>query len=126
MQYHGLLDWRLALDMARVGRDAAARIDLNTPWSAAVGNPWLPLIDGACAPVSRTLAQFGYVPSSSGVPQCYVSNSRRRVLIASHPLWTPDHPVIRQATQEAEKEHPGFDVAPMDLFMVVRRPGDYI
>jgi len=38
LAYHGLLDWRLALDMARLAADAKATIDLVSPWPG-VENP---------------------------------------------------------------------------------------
>lgn len=126
MQYHGLLDWRLALDMARLARDSAAKLDLSTPLSASEGNPWLPLVDGEHAPVSRTLAQFGYKWARMADLPCFVSSRRRRALVASHPLWTPEHPHYRLALHEATNKHANYDVGPMNLFMVVRRPADYI
>ena len=52
MQYHGLLDWRLALDMARLARDRAANLDLRTNLGATFGNPWRPLVGGRARPPS--------------------------------------------------------------------------
>jgi Lhr-like helicase len=126
MQYHGLLDWRLAVDMARIGRDSSALVDISSPWSPTVENPWWPLIDGERSPITRTLAQFGYAMASSGTLPWYVSPARKRVLIPSHPLWTAEHAIFREAAEEAAVSHSGYEVARMDLFMAIRRPGDFI
>jgi DEAD/DEAH box helicase domain-containing protein len=126
MQYHGLLDWRLALDMVRLARDPAAQLDLNTPLAASVRNPWMPLVDGEHAPVSRTLEQFGYKLARIGDLPSFVSSHRSKVLVASHPLWTIEHPQLKRAFDEAKNMHPTYEVGPMNLFMAVRRPADYI
>lgn len=126
MQYHGLLDWRLALDMARLARSAAAELDLSTPLDASRGNPWMPLVSGAEAPLSRTLAQFGYAWSNAAGLPCYIADRRRKVLIASHPLWTIEHPQYLRAFSQIKSEHDGYNIGPMNLFMAMRRPADYI
>ena len=126
MQYHGLLDWRLALDMARLARDPSSKLDLDSDLGLSFGNPWRPLVEDYQAPVSRTLAQFGftYVPVE-GHP-CFVSNRRRRALVACHPLWTIENKRYQRAAKLLLKNNPNFAISPMNLFMVVRRPADYI
>jgi len=126
MQYHGLLDWRLALDMARLSRDLSVAIDLKSNLSSDIRNPWKPLVDREQASVSRTLAQFGYSFFSAEGHPCYVSKRRRRALVACHPLWTPENVGYLSAAQLVLESHPGFEVSPMDLFTVIRRPADYI
>jgi hypothetical protein len=50
LPYHGLLDWRLALDMVRLAIDPMAVVDLSTPW-AAKSNPWSFLVSNPAAAV---------------------------------------------------------------------------
>ena len=45
LSYHGLLDWRLAIDMARLVLNSGAVVDLETPW-APRDNPWKSLSSG--------------------------------------------------------------------------------
>lgn len=126
MQYHGLLDWRLALDMARLALEPEVRLDLATPISPGVGNPWLRLVENNEAPVSRALGQFGFERKEvAGLP-CFVSNLRRKVLVASHPLWTLEHVDLKRACQAIEIEYDGYESCPMNLFIVIRRPAEYI
>lgn len=126
MQYHSLLDWRLALDMARLARDSSVDIDIHSALTESISNPWHTLVEGKDAAVSRTLAQFGYEWTSvSGMP-CFVSSRRKRVLVAFHPLWTIDNMRYQKTLEDLLINSPGFDVRPLNLFMVVRRPADYI
>jgi DEAD/DEAH box helicase domain-containing protein len=53
--YHGLLDWRLALDMARLAADPDALIDLTSGWGNRP-NPWKSLQ----ATVPAVLDKLGY------------------------------------------------------------------
>ncbi len=39
LPYHRVLDWRLAIDMARLAYNPSTAVDLNSPWSDH-GNPW--------------------------------------------------------------------------------------
>jgi hypothetical protein len=50
LPYHGLLDWRLALDMARIATSPNASIDLASDWNGAT-NPWKNLLEGNGAPI---------------------------------------------------------------------------
>jgi hypothetical protein len=126
MQYHGLLDWRLALDMTRLASDPKAKVDITTDWRVGVRNPWRRLVFGERAPLPRTMLQLGYEP----VPDCtlptFASKRRKRLLVAAHPLWNESHPEYQQARSEGLRRNPGFDVAMMNLFMAIRRPADYI
>ena len=125
MQYHGLLDWRLALDIAGLARGEFGGVDLEPPKNINVANPWRQLVVGERAPIARTLAQFGYDPlQAAGVP-VFVAAKRGKALVACHPLWTVDHPAYVRAAAEITASQPGLHVAPMDLFVVVRRPGDF-
>ena len=126
MQYHGLLDWRLALDMARLARDSSVSVDMHSALGSSVGNLWRPLVEGEQAPVSRTLAQFGYNWTTVADMPCFVSNRRKRALVACHPLWTVENSDYQRAAQRLSAEFPSFDVSQLNLFMAVRRPADYV
>ncbi len=126
MQYHGLLDWRLALDMSRIALDASAPVNISTDLSPGVANPWRRLAQDEQAPVSRTLAQFGYQFTQAGDLPGFVSERRKRLLVACHPLWTAAHPELQHAHQAIADERPGFEVVEMNLFMAIRRPADFV
>lgn len=126
LPYHGILDWRLALDMARLLSDASAIIDLRTPWGSCP-NPWLRLIQGANAPIPASLKRLSYgSPVQFGTLIGFVhQNSRRRTIrILRHPLWQDNHLEWIAARTAALIQHPGYEVLPANPFMVLRRPGD--
>lgn len=124
MQYHGLLDWRLGLDMARLAAGFAA----EPGFSADEGRPsiWSNLVADASSPVVRTLRQFGYEYVADGSVPLFVSDHRKQVLVTKHPLWDDLHPVLDSAVATAVADYSGFNVVPMDVFIAVRRPGDFI
>jgi len=124
MQYHGLLDWRLGLDMARLAAGFAA----EPGFSADDGRPsiWSNLVADASSPVARTLRQFGYEYVADGSVPLFVSDHRQQVLVTKHPLWDDLHPILDSAVAAAVADYSGFNVVPMDVFIAVRRPGDFI
>jgi hypothetical protein len=126
MQYHGLLDWRLALDMARLARDQSAALDLASDLSSTIHNPWKPLVGCEQAPVSRTMAQFGYSFLSAEGHPCFVSNRRKKILVACHPLWTTQNEAYLEVERLLLTRYLDFSVSPMNMFTVIRRPADYI
>jgi DEAD/DEAH box helicase domain-containing protein len=126
MQYHGLLDWRLALDMARLARDSSTALDLDAPLGLGVRNPWTPLVDGDDASVSRTMRQFGFSFFLADRQPCFVSKKRRKALVACHPLWTLENDKYLSAARHLSGSHPGFSISPMNIFTAVRRPADYL
>jgi hypothetical protein len=126
LQYHGLLDWRLALDMAHLAHDPSSALDLRSSLGAGVPNPWRVFVDGPAAPISRTLKQFGYQWVEMADTPCFVSAFRRRAWVACHPLWTEDHFEYRQAVSALKVQYADYSAGPMNLFMAVRRPGDYV
>jgi len=126
MQYHGLLDWRLALDMARIARDSSAFCDLINPFAESCGNLWRPLFDNENASITRTLAQFGYEPVDYEPVPMFISTKRKKALVGYHPLWTKEHSSYKEAVQNIEVTHPDFEVEALNLFIAMRRPADYI
>jgi len=123
LAYHGLLDWRLALDMARLVSNPASAIDLNSSWDH-FQNPWLNLVQG---PIPAALQRLGYGASVPfGTLTGYVHQNARRqtIKMIRHPLWNEDHPEWIAAVAIARSQYSGYEVEAANPFMVLRRPGD--
>lgn len=126
LQYHGLLDWRLALDMARLASTPLVDIDIHSKIDQSLSNYWRPLIESKNSTVSRSLAQFGFEwVDIQGAP-CFFSTRHKKYLIPSHPLWTVDNNNYLKTAELVKKDKTGIKVSPLNLFMAVRRPADYI
>ena len=127
LPYHGLLDWRLALDMARLATSSTAIIDLVSPWGQSK-NPWCVLLQGDNAPVPATMHRLGYDLENFGELRGYVKQGGRvkKIWIECHPLWTKDHPSYKAAVEAAIKQNPGYEVDMMNPFKALRRPADYV
>jgi hypothetical protein len=125
MAYHGLLDWRLALDLARLARDAATIVDLTSPWGAQP-SPWHRLIDGPDSPVGRTLRAIGYTYAGvfAGLHGFQVPR-RSGTLLVRHPLWTDDHPVWQAACDQLARQGRSGGVRAANPFMALRVPTEY-
>jgi hypothetical protein len=127
LPYHGLLDWRLALDMARLMSDASVSIDMESPWGS-FSNPWQRLVKEESAPVPQILYRLGYkTPKQFGSLTGYIRSRRneKQVLLVRHPLWTDEHPQWQKAVSEAKKQYPKHEISEANPFMILRRPGDY-
>jgi ATP-dependent helicase YprA (DUF1998 family) len=126
LPYHGVLDWRLGLEMARLARDAGTPLDLESMWGSQQ-NPWLRLFDGPATPITASLGQLGYAYAGkiAGL-RAYASPNRQIVRLLVHPLWAPDYPVISAARVAAAQKWAGFTVATMDPFRALRRVIDYV
>ncbi|MFB2880682.1 DEAD/DEAH box helicase [Floridanema aerugineum] len=123
LAYHGLLDWRLALDMARLVSNSSSVVDLNTSWGN-FQNPWLNLVQN---PIAAALNRLGYgSPVRFGTLSGYVhqNQQRRTIRILRHPLWNDDHPEWMAAVANAQTQYPNYQVESANPFMVLRRPGD--
>ena len=127
LPYHGLLDWRLALDMARLAASPTAIIDLDSPWEK-YENPWKILLQGDNAPVPATMHRLGYDLENFSELRGYVKQKGRvkKIWIECHPLWTKDHPSYIAAAEDAGTKNPGYEVGRMNPFKALRRPADYI
>jgi DEAD/DEAH box helicase domain-containing protein len=128
LPYHGLLDWRLALDMLRIATSGTAVIDL----ASQVGgqeNPWRNLVDPIQGTVAATMQRLNYqqVAPINGLT-CYVHHNRRRIHIEAHPLWSASHPIYEAATSEAMQQFQGYTMGNWTLnpFRLLRRPADYV
>lgn len=117
MAYHGLLDWRLALDMVRLA--AGQQIGLSEHWDGIAES----LVDRFSKDFGWVLTRFGDLPGAIG-------RGSSTALIAVHPLWNTgfDHRGIRVADAIAEAESRGFTEngpkkwVAVDLFNLSRRP----
>ncbi len=126
LPYHGLLDWRLALDMAHMVASPSAVISLNQGPSGQLNN-WSILLEGADAPVPATMKRLGYMdPVRFGNLRGYVHQHRPYLWIERHPLWTDEHLDYVDAVNVAGQLHPNHSVQPMNPFIVIRRPADYV
>jgi len=124
MSYHSLLDWRLALDMARIAASNFT-VDMTTDWSGQA-NPWKRLIEVTIPPIMRKLGysdrqQFGSLWG-------YIKNTQHHswTLIEVHPLWMENHPAILDAITEAQNLKPANEIKYLNPFRVLRRPGEYV
>ena len=127
LPYHGLLDWRLALDMARLAASSTVTIDLVSHWGK-YENPWKVLLQGDNAPVPATMHRLGYNLENFGELRGYVKRrgTVKKIWIECHPLWTTEHPSYCAAVDDAERQYPGYHVERMNPFKALRRPADYV
>ena len=125
LAYHGLLDWRLALDMARLLRDAEAPLGLDTPWEGEEQvNPWQRLVERALPPL---LENLGFQRASQSFPlPVWTGNRQREVRIVRHPLWTNEHPIWRQTLEQVKQAYPQANIQAINPFLTLRRPGDVL
>ncbi len=116
LPYHNVLDWRLAIDMARLALHSVAPINLASPlWSRIA----------ATAAVTLAGARPGY--NRTTISTLPAITDGRDVIIVTHPLWVPDRgaPEVAAAWDEAERVR-GLVVDPaksfMSVFEALRRP----
>lgn len=117
MAHHPLLDWRLALDMARLALDPAAGIDLAS-------GTWALLLQRIASPYLRglNLAETTLGGLCAGVNQ--VTNE---AVILTHPLWDVDQSNLRAdlAAAIGEAERRGLRPVPYSVFRAARFPYEY-
>ncbi len=127
LSYHGLLDWRLALDMAQVALSPATKVDLTTSWGVMT-NSWAPLMSGPNAKIPAIMKRLFYGdPVQFGNLNGYINRNpkRKEIRIECHPLWQDNHPEWLLAKVDAETRHAGYTVLQMNPFIALRRPADY-
>jgi ATP-dependent helicase YprA (DUF1998 family) len=110
LAWHNILDWRMALDLARVALDSTTPVDLETPH-------WQPLVAVATSPYFNAL---GWVATTFGGLPVARSGSRAELIV--HPLWAENHPTVMQARAEATIAGITQFEPPKTLFELVRRP----
>ena len=122
LPYHGLLDWRLALEMARMALHPNAVVDLTTDWDG-VENPWKRICVGDSAPIPALLRSLGYQRQDDAAGlHVYEHAALRRIRILRHPLWTDDHPTYAAARREVEGRRGGREITALNPFETIRRP----
>ncbi|MBR0793046.1 DEAD/DEAH box helicase [Bradyrhizobium manausense] len=119
LQYHNLLDWRLAADLAALALDANVTISLSSPrWSRVVDKAATTLLNAR--PGHRRLTIAGLPAIANGTD----------VKIITHPLWLTGPGVnpcrdIARAWNEAERVH-GLHIDPeasfVSVFKALRQP----
>ena len=113
LAYHSILDWRLALDMARLALDAAAPIDFSPGY-------WAGIADLAIRSLSEALP--GSTRQDFAGLQAVVIG--RRAIFAAHPLWdiraASLHPSL--AAAHADAAAAGLNPEFRSTFMLIRRP----
>lgn len=113
LPYHGILDWRLGLDLARLALDAAAPLDFTVPY-------WRGLDAAAAAPY------FDAMPGWQRQTFAGLEGGRRgnEVQIITHPLWDhdPNHFGPLLAGGYAQAIAAGYRVTLKSIFEVLRRP----
>ena len=131
LPYHGLLDWRLALDMARLAASSTATIDLVSPWGEHE-NPWKHLVRGtntAAVPATMQRLRYGQPEEFAGLSVYVKQASSQKIWIERHPLWTDEHPVYQEAFTAVRQKYPKFphnSIRPMNPFIALRCPADYV
>ena len=118
LQYHNLLDWRLAIDMASLALNPATPISLGTLL-------WRPV--ATVAALTLVGARPGYRQMTiAGLPAIADGTD---VIIVTHPLWLTERanlgPDLAAAWDEAERIH-GLrgdqDHSFIAVFEALRRP----
>ena len=118
LAYHNLLDWRLAIDMARLALDPSAHISLADPLWSRISDVAAATL-AAARPTHRRTTIAGLPAITDGA----------EVLIVTHPLWQNDRsalgPELAAAWDEAERVQ-GLAVDPrksfVSVFEALRRP----
>jgi len=129
LAYHGLLDWRLALDVARLVQDSSSMIDLHSNWGS-FPNPWQGLVTGAISATFQRLdyqelRQFGSLTGFVKVPRNNNANNGA-IRIMRHPLWQDSHPAWQRAEEVAREQYPNHTIYKANPLIALRRPGDYV
>jgi DEAD/DEAH box helicase domain-containing protein len=111
LAWHNILDWRMALDVARLALDGNAPVDFTT-------SHWQPLVATATTPYFHALG-LGWTEITLGGLPAARSGGRGELIV--HPLWAGDHPRVLQARAEASTV--GItQLQTKTLFELVRRP----
>lgn len=124
MPYHGILDWRLALDMARVA-GGEMTVDLTSNWGD-YPNPWRAITQDAI-PATLKKLHYDLVETYNGLRVFVRSQiNRNKVLIEVHPLWEDDHPLLIKVQEDIHQQYPEHEITLMNPFRAIRRPSDYV
>jgi hypothetical protein len=121
--YHGLLDWRLSLEMARLAADPDASLDLTTDWGDRP-NPWRSIQ----ATLPAVMDKLGYGPPTEvGSLRAFAHRQNpQRVWVEIHPLWQKDHADVDKAVRLLKGGIPGCEPDLLNPFLLLRRPADFV
>lgn len=113
LAYHSILDWRLAIDMARLCLDAAAPIDFSPTHWVGVAQHAADRVHSALPGSHRAVI--------AGLEAVIIGS---RVILIVHPLWDVRpgslHPMI--AAAQASAALTGQTIELRSTFMAIRRP----
>ncbi|PJF40107.1 MAG: DEAD/DEAH box helicase, partial [Phototrophicales bacterium] len=121
MPFHGLLDWRLALDMARLLFSVTTVVDLTSNWDS-YPNPWQS--SSLCRSIATAMQKLGYEEDKEDWARVFIKNNY--VLVETHPLWADDHPSYKKLAQKLRKKYPNTEIQRMNPFIAIRRPTEYL
>ena len=125
MQYHAILDWRLALEMAYMLTNKDGLLNINS-----AEDNWSPLVYGDSSPVKTTLEGLNYMPYQGdfngllGYTREYADTNK--LIIIRHPLWNDSHPEWIKAESEALGRFPNYEISPANPFMLLRKVAMYV
>lgn len=109
-ELHGLLDWRLGLDLANLFTDATADIGLHQQY-------WERSAVKAAGRLARILGGDSEVDMLAGLPAIRSGMRLRAVLV--HPLWSEKHPKLEEIRRLVGRDRIPL-ATPFDIF---RRTG---
>ncbi len=114
MSYHGLLDWRLGLNLLRVLANAEFRAGLDNDFTLPDLDGWLESAferrDSFCKSFPATAATYGRLPGM---------RVGRFQVVVIHPLWDPTQ--AAGLLEEALEEVGGAEARCLDSFNLLRR-----
>ncbi|MEW6664113.1 MAG: DEAD/DEAH box helicase [Thermodesulfobacteriota bacterium] len=118
MQYHGLLDWRLAVSYLKALLDSGYRAGLDGLFEGPELEGWL---EAAGRIRDNFISSFNYRPEEWGLLPGFTAGGRRFIVV--HPLWDTGSPsgVLSEAVAAAGGSVDGF----IDTFNLLRRPPWY-
>jgi len=121
--YHPWLDWRLALDMARLAARPDATIDLCTPIDGHP-NPWLSLVDSATGRIPKILRDLDWEHDGivDGLNIYRSIHTAAQFAIEIHPLWSEDHPTLEVVRAQLQNIHSGAQIKTINPFRIIRQP----
>ncbi|NIA10743.1 MAG: DEAD/DEAH box helicase, partial [Nitrospiraceae bacterium] len=116
MNYHGLLDWRLALAYLRILKYSRYSCGLDGQFTTPELGGWL---NSATKESENFASQFNYQPMTWGSLPGFEAGSMRVIIV--HPLW--DTRNQRGILAEAVEAARGTSIQYIDTFNLLRRPG---
>jgi len=116
MNYHGLLDWRLALAYLRILKDSRYSCGLDGQFTTPELDGWL---DFATKLSENFASPFGYQPITWGSLPGFEAGIRKVIIV--HPLWDTwnQQGILAEAVEAAG----GTSIQCIDTFNLLRRPG---